>query len=130
MGSFMDKLRMLFNSNSEGPDPAITHGEKQGGVIRIFCTKNGRYLIQAVPNISLSQRMFDLSKRTYSGSIRGIEADWARYGPESFYFEVMKVVPRPAGMNDKEYFKILSETEREISQEEDPAMLYNASDNE
>ncbi|NLO61967.1 MAG: hypothetical protein GX099_00880 [Clostridiaceae bacterium] len=124
MGSFWDKVKGLMNSDSDKPALDITLSEKKGGIVKINCTSNGKYLIRSVASISLFQVAFDTAKKTRTKSIHGLEGDWDRYGPECFYFEVMKVVPRPEGMKDKDYRDLLSAAEREISQREDPALSY------
>jgi hypothetical protein len=124
MGSFWDKVKGLMNSDSDKPASDVTRSEKNGGIVKINCTRNGKYLIKPVPSIAIFQVFFNTAKQTRSISIKKLKEDWDQYGPESFYLEVLKVVPRPEGMSEEDYDDALHAAEYEVSQGEDPALSY------
>ncbi|GEM_PF-2045731 len=124
MGSFWDKVKGFLNSDSDKPASNFTLSEKNGGIVKINCTSNGKYLIRPVTSISLFQVFFDTAKKTRSISINKLKEDWDRFGPESFYLEVVKVVPKPDGMGDSDYDDLLRAAEHEFSQGEDPSLSY------
>ncbi|MBN1776174.1 MAG: hypothetical protein JW817_06905 [Clostridiales bacterium] len=124
MGSFWDKMKGLLNSDSDKLASKVMPSEKNGGIVKINCAKNGKYLIHPAATISGFQIIFDTAKKSGSILSNRLKEDWTQFGPEAFYLEVMKVVPRPEGMIDEDYDDLLSAAQYEVSQGEDPALSY------
>jgi len=124
MGSFWKKITEKRKSDSEKTAPVITRSEKNGGIVKINCARNGKYLLQSVSSIALFQIVVDTAKRTRSIPIDVLREDWDRFGPESFYLEVLKVVPRQKDLSTEGYDDLLQAALREVSESEDPALSY------
>ena len=114
---------MSFSENN-GKDRLYFKPEKSGGIVRISCAKNGKYLIRAVPNISAFQTLFEAGKRTRSAPDPKIGEDWIQQGPESFYLKILMTLPREKEWNDEKYSENLNRLLREVLSGENSDLLY------
>lgn len=95
-----------------------------GGVSAVINSANGRMLIESDVDISSKLNRFQFAKASGNCIYPRIQADWAKYGPGSFSFEVLERLEKPDDQDIREFAENIALMERIWVEKTDPGALY------
>lgn len=74
-----------------------------GGVCCIRCSDSGHMWLQATKDTESLRNRFNFAVSTKSSPDPTVRAEWEKYGPEAFSFEVLEELKKDEDQTDKEF---------------------------
>ncbi|MFA5453101.1 MAG: GIY-YIG nuclease family protein [Candidatus Methanomethylophilaceae archaeon] len=98
--------------------------KKDGGIVAVCCSENGRRMMLAVPDIRAYQNRFEFSRNTGNAIHVKLQEDWQQFGGSAFYLEVIDTLERKADQTDEEYASDLSKLLERTIEKTAPGEFY------
>ncbi len=95
-----------------------------GGIYRIYNKETGKNFIKGESNLEAVANRFAFSQKINSAYTIVMNADWARYGPDSFAMEILEEIKIGGEESPKAFRDRLKKLEEQWREKYSPELLY------
>ncbi len=95
-----------------------------GGVYRVTNIRNGKYLLNYVPNIRAKQNAFDFATSSGTCFDNRLREDWQTFGNGVFKFEVLEILEKKKDQTQEQFIADLVALAQIRNEKLDPLKRY------